>query len=365
MSYLNVAEIETVCNQLAADHGANPELARLIVLPELTHEGRTSRALHIGNASQPGTKPVFMIVGGLHGDEWGSSDIILNLAADLLEGRTTGLDYGPVQYSAQQIDALLQSIDLVLLPCANPDGRFHTKVSGSPWRKNRNQLDAQDGKPDTVGVDLNRNFDFVFDMIGAHPAGATVSSSNQAWNSMYQGRSAASEPETKNVQWLAGQFPTLRWFVDLHSGAREVVHPWADDESQPDDGTMAFHNAAHNGLRGGIGDVVYREYMDADDITAHVGLAQAYVVCVQKFDATSCPIKPGCDTAVSGGMSHDWAYSRHLVPGAQAPKTLALLIEWYRGYVVPWRVMPPLIREVSAGLIEIGLQAQSGLAPKR
>ena len=45
MAYLNVDEIETALQSLAAEY---PELTELIDLPHPTHEGRRTRCLRIG-----------------------------------------------------------------------------------------------------------------------------------------------------------------------------------------------------------------------------------------------------------------------------------------------------------------------------
>ncbi len=66
----------------------------MIPLPYSTFEGRTVQALKIGtsSANQRGV----LLIGGVHAREWGSCEISVYFAADLLEAYQigTGLTYG-------------------------------------------------------------------------------------------------------------------------------------------------------------------------------------------------------------------------------------------------------------------------------
>src|SRR5262249_12442210 len=60
-------------------------------------------------------------------------------------------------------------------------------------------------------------------------------------------------------------FPTIRGMMDVHSYAQLLLYPWGDDEIQAVDPGMNFQNPAYDGLRGIVGDSVYREYMPVND----------------------------------------------------------------------------------------------------
>ena len=81
MAYLNVIEVESGLTALAATY---PDLTELITLPNITHEGRVSHALKISIGSID-NKPGILFIGGVHAREWGSCEICINFAADLLE----------------------------------------------------------------------------------------------------------------------------------------------------------------------------------------------------------------------------------------------------------------------------------------
>ena len=134
MTYLNVVEVETATINLAA---AYPSLTQLITLPNTTVEGRTSHAIRLG-AGAPGSREVVMIICGVHAREWGSCEIAINFATDLLDAYSTnaGLAYGGKNFTAAQIQTLLNTLHIVVFPAVNPDGRHYSQTTDANWRKN-------------------------------------------------------------------------------------------------------------------------------------------------------------------------------------------------------------------------------------
>lgn len=355
-SYYNVAEVETACANFATQY---PAQAQLLVLPNVTAEGRTSRALRIGRGGA-GARPVFMVIGGLHGGEWGSCEIALNLAADLL-GALVGrlpLSYGNgVGFTLAQVDALFDHADVVIFPLVNPDGRFYSQQIRNDWRRNRNPRDASPGKPESVGVDLNRNFDFLFDRAQGFAPDAVISTSTQTIEDTYQGPAPFSEAETRNVRWLVQQHPTLRWFVDLHSGAQGVLYPWGDDQLQSTDPRMTFREPAWNGERGRRNDR-YGEYMPAGDETVFKALAGAFRTTAARVAGRSYGQSTGFNFMASSGTSHDWLYARHFGPAGGSAPVWSLAVEWNHAVMRPdFPLMAQIAGEVSAGLVAMALAA--------
>ena len=78
MAYLNVDEIETALQSLAAEY---PGRTELIDLQHPTHEGRRTRCLRIG---ADGDRDGVLLLGGVHAREWVPPDALVSLAADLL-----------------------------------------------------------------------------------------------------------------------------------------------------------------------------------------------------------------------------------------------------------------------------------------
>src|SRR3954451_15539680 len=138
MAYLNVDEIEAALDAFAASYS---NVAEVIALPNPTVEGRWSHVLRIGPEDGAGT-PAIVLTGGVHAREWVPPDALVNLAADLLEAhsRGTGLRYGGKRFSADNVRTVVESLQLILFPCVNPDGRHHSQTADPMWRKNRRRV---------------------------------------------------------------------------------------------------------------------------------------------------------------------------------------------------------------------------------
>ncbi len=101
MPYMNVTEVESAISALAA---AYPSICELITLPHVTVEGRSSHAVRLG-AAPANTVDAFYLTGGVHAREWGSCEILVNLATDLCEAYSggTGVGYGGKYFSAAEV----------------------------------------------------------------------------------------------------------------------------------------------------------------------------------------------------------------------------------------------------------------------
>ena len=119
-----------------------------------------------------------------------------------------------------------------------------------------------------MGVDINRNFDALWDFRRHFAPDSGVSASDDPCHpQVYVGPAAASEPETRNVVWLLDRIPRTRWFIDVHSYVPAIYHTWGFDENQTSDPSMNFRNPAFDGQRGRAGDA-YREYIPGEDVEA-------------------------------------------------------------------------------------------------
>lgn len=95
----------------------------------------------------------------MSGRERGTPDAVLYFISDLLLAKMdkTGLKYGNRNYTNSEV-LLALSNGIVFIPMLNPDGVNHDHSTNSCWRKN------------SAGVDINRNFDFLWDYKKAfHP----------------------------------------------------------------------------------------------------------------------------------------------------------------------------------------------------
>ena len=369
MTYLNVTEVESGLAGLA---GAYPAFTELITLPNATYESRTCHALRIGTGSAASKDGVF-IIGGVHAREWGSCEICLNFAADLLEAYTSGTDlvYGGKSFTAAQIKALVEGLNLYVFPLVNPDGRHQSQTAVSYWRRNRNPADSG-GNPDCVGVDINRNYDFLWDFPNLFDPASYVGSyttndpcqleGNTPGSGTYHGSAPFSEAETKNVRWLLDTYPRIKYFVDIHSYSQLILHMWGDDNNQSSDPAMNFMNSAYNAVRGVDGDAAYKEYVPPDDLAAATGMANRMHDAIQAVRNKNYTVEQSYSLYPTSGASDDYVYSRHFVePGKD--KVYGFVIEWGTEFQPTWTEMENIILDITAGLIEFCLAApcQGGL----
>lgn len=206
--YLGVAALLA---RFAALHAAFPALTQWIDLPHGTHGydgssvplrgAATVKMLRITTTPGSVDKPGLLLIAGQHAREWIPPIALLELAEQLLRTYTPGSGVPEVQ----AVNALVDGLDILIIPAANPDGINFSHVDFALWRKNRRLPPAGSS---CSGVDVNRNYDMYF---------AGAGSSGDACNDTYRGPAAFSEPETRNVRHVLEQFPNVLAAVDCHS----------------------------------------------------------------------------------------------------------------------------------------------------
>jgi murein tripeptide amidase MpaA len=357
MAYYSVDEVESAIDALARTY---PNTCRLIELPNRTKENRVCHALYVGRGMDDGSKPVAFFTAAAHAREWGGSEICVYLAADLLEAyeRNTGLRYegkGDGRYfTAEQVKYIVENLNLLIFPCVNPDGRDYSQRVDPLWRKNRN-TDQSGGNPDCVGVDLNRNYDFLWDFPNLFSPDAVVRTSTDPCDpgQTYRGPSSISEQETKNVDWLLDKYTNIRWHVDIHSYSQLILHCWGDDEYQSVDAEMNFANSKYDGKRGVPGDK-YKEYVPQDDLKTMRHLANRIYDGINAVNDNKYAVESAFALYATSGSVQDYSQCRHISnPGKN--KVLGFTIEFGREFHPPWTEMEKVIREVDAGLLEFCL----------
>lgn len=363
MTFLNVVEIESA---LVALSGTYPAISSLITLPYETAERRRSHALWIG-AGRGCRDAGILVISGAHAREWGGPDLCIEFATDLLEAYTlgTGLVYGGTSYSAGQVRSILERTEVIVFPDINPDGRHYSQTAYAMWRKNRNPA-SSGGSASRIGVDVNRNYDFLWDFnTGFAPgaqAGGTLASTDPG-SDLFHGTGAFSEPETKNVRWLFQQYPHINWFVDVHSYGGDILHAWGDDSNQSTDPSKNFTNAAWNGQRGLPGDT-YSEYIPACDLARVASAGNAMRTAIagvrgESYAVAQAFFLPSWGTTYpTSGASDDWATSRHFAD-PRKKRVNAYCIEFNRTktFFPSWTEMEKIILDVDAGLVRLCLTA--------
>jgi hypothetical protein len=109
-----------------------------------------------------------------------------------------------------ELTAIMDKVEFHIVPVQNPDGYEFAHTSNRMWRKNR-----RNNSGSSVGVDLNRNFDWQW-------GGA----SNVGGSDSYQGTGPASESETVAMQdYMRGLNNSLT-AVDFHSYGQYLLRSW-------------------------------------------------------------------------------------------------------------------------------------------
>lgn len=343
MPYLSVAAIDA-----AVDHitGSYPSIATAVTLPEASVESRTIKALKIADGAGA-QRPGVLFLGGTHARELINPETVVSFALRLCDAyvNNTGLAFGPKSYEPGTIQSLVKSLDIVLLPMVNPDGRnFCLMPGGDPmWRKNRSNHPAHTCR----GVDLNRNYDFLWS--------SGIGTSSDSCSDVYKGPAAFSEPETRNVRWLIDNFPNLACVVDIHSYSELVLFPWGDDENQTTDPSQNFQNPVFDGQRGVVGSG-YKEYIPVSDLEAHKAMGGRIRDGIAAVRGRVYTSQQSISLYPTTGTTHDYAYARHFVDTGRR-RILGFTVETARAFQPDDAEKDSVITEVSAGLVECLLEA--------
>jgi murein tripeptide amidase MpaA len=366
MPYLNITEVESALT--VATSAPYAGFTQLIPLPNLTWEGRKCNAIKIANGSDPG-RPGIYFLGGIHSREWGSADILINFIEQLEQAylNGTGITLGGKTFSASDIKTIVDNLDIYVFPQANPDGRNYSMNTEALWRKNRRTAAPNSNAGSCVGVDLNRNYDFLWDFQNLFAPTSTVScSANPCDHDVYHGPSAFSEPESLNAKWIHDNFPNIGYFVDLHSFGPDILYSWGDDDDQTTDPTMNFQNPAYNNVRGILdssgqpGAAAYRDYIPSSDRDAAITLANAFSSGIQAVRGTSYLVEQSVGLYPTAGASDDYSYSRHFVDGSKR-NVLAYTLEWGTEFQPPYTEMQNIIQEVTSGLLAFSLWVRNSI----
>jgi carboxypeptidase T len=176
-------------------------------------EGRNIYALEItNNPDHEVLRPRSLFIGCHHAREWISVEVPYLLAVHLCEN-----------YSEDnRIRALVDNSEIWIIPLLNPDGLEYSIYVYRYWRKNR-RLNA-DG---SFGVDLNRNYGFQWGISDNGSSGVPASV-------VYRGESPFSEPESRAVRDLFGQY-RFEALISYHNYSQIILFPWGYTAEKPDD----------------------------------------------------------------------------------------------------------------------------------
>src|SRR6185369_15076166 len=225
---------EQAQNEFKALAAAHPDLAAYVKLGQ-SYEGRDIFALKITRdaAADNSDKPDVLITGCHHAREWISVESPVYIANKLINSYSTD----------DSIKYLVDHLQVWIVPIVNPDGLQYTQNTsdGSDpaklWRKNRHPISIANCAS-SVGVDLNRNYDYQWRNRGDSPCedycspdrtciNDDLGASDDPRSEIYRGRDAGSEPEVKAVKSLVNDPGRhFRAQIDYHNYSQLILYPW-------------------------------------------------------------------------------------------------------------------------------------------
>ena len=162
-------------------------------------------AIRIGK-TRDGSKPGVLAYAQEHAREWVPPLVAVESAERLL--RNYAQDASTKK--------LVNNLDIWIVPSVNPDGGHYSFYDFASQRKNMTNHCERSGSADFLsrtswGVDNNRNYDTYSLFDGYSGASSSCTSGT------YAGPAELSEPESANIDWIAGANPNIKFAMNLHS----------------------------------------------------------------------------------------------------------------------------------------------------
>jgi hypothetical protein len=231
-AYRTLADYEADIARLTTQQ---PGLARPVGLPRPSLEGRLIPAVEIaGGVGASDGRPVMVLLGVQHGDQWPAGELAMEWALDLVAAYPRD----------ENVRRLLDAVRIVVVPVVNPDGFVLSRSAGplSDFAGKRRNCRVQDGRAPSEGecgeaanrdrgVDLDRNFGMFW--------GGTAASGEPTAET-YRGAAPFSEPESANVRDLVASRLAISVVATGATGGAVLRPPALRTEGPaPDDAVMA------------------------------------------------------------------------------------------------------------------------------
>ncbi|XP_035030907.1 carboxypeptidase O [Hippoglossus stenolepis] len=296
----------------------NPELVSSAVYGH-TYEGRNITLLKLGLDNSEGRqKKVIWVDCGIHAREWIAPAFCQWFVKEIVDSYKTN----------KKLEQMLQNLDIFVTPVVNVDGYIFSWANDSTrrWRKSRS-LPPQGST--CYGVDLNRNFNANWGMVGV--------SFNSCANN-YCGKSAGSEPEAAAVMdFVGGMINQTLCFLTIHSAGQLILMPYGHPEiSAPNYNELVSVGKAAaaemekiHGMMYTVGtspQILYPNSGSSRDWARLMGILFSYTFELRDKGEFSHllpeeQIQPACEEAFAGALSiityvHDKTFTNAVLPNA-------------------------------------------------
>lgn len=171
----------------------------------VSHDPQQVYAIKIGKV-RDGSKPGVFYYAQEHAREWVPPLVTIETAERLLRNYATH----------EGTRDLVDNLEIWILPSVNPDGGHYSFYDFNSQRKNMTRYCGLDSTGDfgsrtSWGVDVNRNYDTYSAFDGYSGASTTSCTSGTS-----AGPAEMSEPEARNVDWVAAH-PNMTFSMNVHS----------------------------------------------------------------------------------------------------------------------------------------------------
>ncbi|MCF6287880.1 MAG: hypothetical protein L3J53_01410 [Proteobacteria bacterium] len=230
--YECIRTVEETFTTMATLNSSYPDLVELIDIGDSWEKqtagglaGFDIQVIKITNENITGSKPILYATSSIHAREMAPAELSTRFAEYLLNNYATNAD----------IQWIVDHREIHLLLQGNPDGR---KIAENIYiHKRKTQNNNYCSGEDTRGVDMNRNFPWMWNQ-------GSGSSSDQC-SIVYRGPSLTSEPENQAIDGylkqlfadnrgpaLADAAPadTTGVYIDIHSVASLILWPYGFDD---------------------------------------------------------------------------------------------------------------------------------------
>jgi hypothetical protein len=228
---------------------ATAKLTDNLNAPEhISREPMTVKAIRIGK-HRDGSKPGVLGYAQEHAREWVTPLVTIETAERLLR------NYAHDGETKQ----LVNNLDIFLVPSVNPDGGHYSFYDFKSQRKNMTNhcgpTQSDLGNRNSWGVDLNRNHS-----VGSVFDGFVGASNTNCLSGTYAGPAENSEPESKNLVWLADEFENIKFAMNIHSYGGYFM--WSPGAYDPNRNTLPRPTAGEEAFYWAASDVILNDIQD-------------------------------------------------------------------------------------------------------
>jgi Zinc carboxypeptidase/Chitobiase/beta-hexosaminidase C-terminal domain len=228
---------------------ASVKLSDNLNAPEdVSREPMTVKAIRIGK-HRDGSKPGVLGYAQEHAREWVTPLVTIETAERLLRNYA---------HDAETKN-LVNNLDIFLVPTMNPDGANFSFYDYNMQRKNMTNhcppTQSDPGYRNSWGVDLNRNHS-----IGSAFDGFIGASTTNCTSGTYAGPAENSEPESKNLVWLADTFENIKFAMNIHSYGGYFM--WSPGAYDPNRTTLPRPSAGEESFYWAASDLILNDIQD-------------------------------------------------------------------------------------------------------